>query len=244
MEELDLKELFEIFWNKKVQILLIILIFIVIGIIYTVGFTTPMYSSSTSLVLVGTSNSTDTTGTSGQTSEITTTDITINSKLVATYSKLVKTKNILGQVISNLGIDVDEDELKKNIEVTAKEDTELIEITVENENPVYAAKIANETAKVFKEKIAGEIYKINNVYIVDEAEVESTPSNINHTKDVAIFGIVGLIIAVMYVLIANMLDTTVKTQEDIEKNIKIPVIASIPVYDVDSEKTERKGGRR
>ena len=244
MEELDLKELFEIFWNKKVQILLIILIFIVIGIIYTVGFTTPMYSSSTSLVLVGTSNSTDTTGTSGQTSEITTTDITINSKLVATYSVLVKTKNILGQVISNLGIDVDEDELKKNIEVTAKEDTELIEITVENENPVYAAKIANETAKVFKEKIAGEIYKINNVYIVDEAQVESTPSNINHTKDVAIFGIVGLIIAVMYVLIANMLDTTVKTQEDIEKNIKIPVIASIPVYDVDSEKTERKGGRR
>lgn len=244
MEELDLKELFEIFWNKKVQILLIILIFIVIGIIYTVGFTTPMYSSSTSLVLVGTSNSTDTTGTSGQTSEITTTDITINSKLVATYSELVKTKNILGQVISNLGIDVDEDELKKNIEVTAKEDTELIEITVENENPVYAAKIANETAKVFKEKIAGEIYKINNVYIVDEAEVESTPSNINHTKDVVIFGIVGLIIAVMYVLIANMLDTTVKTQEDIEKNIKIPVIASIPVYDVDSEKTERKGGRR
>ena len=244
MEELDLKDLFELFWIKNVQILRIILIFIVIGIIYTVGFTTPMYSSSTSLVLVGTSNSTDTTGTSGQTSEITTTDITINSKLVATYSELVKTKNILGQVISNLGIDVDEDELKKNIEVTAKEDTELIEITVENENPVYAAKIANETAKVFKEKIAGEIYKINNVYIVDEAEVESTPSNINHTKDVAIFGIVGLIIAVMYVLIANMLDTTVKTQEDIEKNIKIPVIASIPVYDVDSEKTERKGGRR
>ena len=243
MEELDLKELFEIFWNKKVQIILIILIFVVIGIIYTVGFTTPMYSSSTSLVLVGTSNS-DTTGTTGQTSEITTTDITINSKLVATYSALVQTKNILGQVIANLGIDVDEEELRKNVEVTSKEDTELIEITVQNENPIYAAQIANETAKVFKEKIAGEIYKINNVYIVDEAEVESQPSNINHTKDVAIFGIVGLIIAVMYVLIANMLDTTVKTQGDIEKNIKIPVIASIPVYEVDSDKTERKGGKR
>ena len=243
MEELDLKELFEIFWNKKVQIILIILIFVVIGIIYTVGFTTPMYSSSTSLVLVGTSNS-DTTGTTGQTSEITTTDITINSKLVATYSALVQTKNILGQVIANLGIDVDEEELRKNVEVTSKEDTELIEITVQNENPIYAAQIANETAKVFKEKIAGEIYKINNVYIVDEAEVESQPSNINHTNDVAIFGIVGLIIAVMYVLIANMLDTTVKTQEDIEKNIKIPVIASIPVYEVDSDKTERKGGKR
>ena len=56
MEELDLKELFEIFWNKKAQIILIILIFIVLGIIYTMGFTTPMYTSSTTLVLAGTSN--------------------------------------------------------------------------------------------------------------------------------------------------------------------------------------------
>ena len=51
MEELDLKELFEIFWSKKVQIILIILIFAVIGIIYTMGFVTPVYTSSTTLVL-------------------------------------------------------------------------------------------------------------------------------------------------------------------------------------------------
>ena len=57
MEEIDLKELFEIFWHKKVQIILIILIFMVIGIIYSVGFVTPMYSSSTTLVLAGTANS-------------------------------------------------------------------------------------------------------------------------------------------------------------------------------------------
>ena len=59
MEEIDLKELFEIFWHKKAQIILIILIFMVIGIIYTVGFVTPMYSSSTTLVLAGTASSTE-----------------------------------------------------------------------------------------------------------------------------------------------------------------------------------------
>ena len=243
MEELDLKELFEIFWHKKEQIILIVLIFMVIGIIYTVGFTTPMYSSSSTLVLVGTES---TNGTENQTTEsITTADITINSKLVATYSELVKSKNILGQVIANLGIQIDEEELRKNIEVTAVEDTELIEITVSNENPTYSAKIVNEIANVFKEKIAGEIYKINNVYIVDQGEVASTPSNINHTKDVAIFIFIGIVVAVMYVLIANMLDTTVKTQEDIEKSIKIPVLASIPMYDMEMEKLKkRKGGRR
>ena len=246
MEEIDLKELFEMFWNKKVQIILLILIFMVIGIIYSVGFVTPMYSSSTTLVLVGTgSNNTDTNQTTTSTDGITTTDITINSKLVATYSELVKSKNILGQVISNLGINIDEEALRKNIQVTAVEDTELIEITVSNENPEYAAKIANETAKVFKEKIAEEIYKINNVYIVDQATVPSQPSNVNYLKNIVIFAFIGAVVAVAYVLILNMLDTTVKTQEDIESSIKLPVLASIPIYDSDMQKLKkRKGGRR
>ena len=242
MEEIDLKELFEIFWHKKLQIILIVLIFMVIGVIYSVGFVTPMYSSSTTLVLAGTASSTE----EQSQNTITTADLSINSQLVSTYSELVKSNNILGQVISNLGINIDAEELRKNVQVTSVEDTELIEITVSNENPEYAAKIANEIAKVFEEKIAKEIYNINNVHIVDEAVVEAEPSNVNHLKNIVIFAFIGAVVAVMYVLIANMLDTTVKTQEDIEKSIKIPVLASIPMYDMDMEKLKkkRKGGRR
>ena len=241
MEEIDLKELFEIFWHKKVQIILIVLIFMVIGVIYSVGFVTPMYSSSTTLVLAGTASSTE----EQSTDTITTADLSINSQLVSTYSELVKSNNILGQVISNLGIDIDAEELRKHIEVTSVEDTELIEITVSNENAEYAARIANEIASVFEEKIAKEIYNINNVHIVDEAVAEAEPSNVNHLKNIVIFAFIGAVVAVMYVLIANMLDTTVKTQEDIEKSIKIPVLASIPMYDMDMEKLKKKkGGRR
>ena len=240
MEEIDLKELFEMFWNKKVQIILIILIFMVIGIIYSVGFVTPMYSSSTTLVLAGTASSTG----EQSTNTITTADLSINSQLVSTYSELVKSKNILGQVIANLGINIDEEELRKNVEVTSVEDTELIEITVSNENAEYAARIANEIANVFEQRIAKEIYNINNVHIVDEATVPEAPSNVNHLKDIVIFAFIGVVVAVMYVLIVNMLDTTVKTQEDIEKSIKIPVLASIPMYDMGMEKLKKKGGRR
>ena len=241
MEELDLKELFQIFWNKKVQILLIILIFIVIGIIYTVGFVTPMYSSSTTLVLAGSDKSSSTNTTA--TDSITTSDITINSKLVATYSELVKSKNVLRQVISNLGINVDEANLRQNVSVSSVKDTEIIEITVSNENAGYSAKIANEIAKVFTEKV-GEIYNINNVHVVDEAEVSSSPSNVNHAKDIVIFAFIGAVIAIMYVLIANMLDTTVKTQQDIEKLTKCPVLASIPIYNMEMEKLKKRGGKR
>ena len=240
MEELDLKELFNLFWHKKVQIILIVLIFIVLGVIYTVGFTTPMYTSSTTLLLAGSEKQE---GQTLSTNSITATDITINSNLVSTYSVLVKSKNVLGQVISNLGIDISEDALRNNISVTAVKDTELIEIAVTTERPEYAAQIANETAKVFTQKVA-EFYNINNVHIVDEAELSQEPSNINHQKDIIIFAFIGLVVAVVYVLVANMLDTTIKTAEEIEKYFKVPVLASIPVCDLEGALDKRRGGRR
>lgn len=239
MEELDLKELFNIFWHKKIEILLIVLIFGVIGVIYTMGFVTPMYSASTTLVLASSSKNENLPDTGITTS--TATEVTVNSKLVSTYSELVKSKNILRQVISNLNMKIEEDTLRKNITVSSVKDTELIQITVKNEKPSYASQIANEIAKVFTEKVK-EIYKIENVQIVDEAEVPNEPSNINHKKDVAIFALIGLVVSIGYVLLLNMLDTTVKTPEDIEEGLKLPVLAVIPVYETDIQK--KKGGRK
>ena len=234
MEELDLKEIFNLCWNKKIQIVLIVAIFMVIGVIYTLGFVTPVYKSSTTLVLAKIDNQNSQTGEES----ITTSDVQLNSKLVSTYSELVKSKKVLRKVISNLGIKIDEEKIRKNISVSSVKDTELIEITVTNEDPAIAARIANETAKVFIENVT-EIYNLSNVHIVDEAEVPDSPSNIHHTRDVIIFAFGGLVISVIYVLLLNMLDTTVKSAEDVEKLLDVPVLASIPFYD-----PEDKGGRK
>lgn len=236
MEELDLKELLMLFWNKKVKILLIVAIFMLIGVIYTIGFVTPVYTSSTTLLL-GKSEST-----TGKTDTITTTDIALNSKLVSTYTTLVQSKTVLKQVISNLGMDdLKEEELKNNITVSQEKDTEIIRLSVTNKNATTAAKLANETAKVLIERVSN-IYKINNVQVVDQAEVETSPSNINHAKDIMIFACVGIVVSVMYVLIANMLDTTIKTAEEVEKELKVPVLASIPLYNFEPVKV--KGGKK
>ena len=87
---------------------------------------------------------------------------------------------------------------------------------------------------------------MENVYVVDEAEIETEPYNINHVKNVAIFTFVGLVIASMYVLIVNMLDTTIKSSEDIEKITGFTVLASIPIYEAidDKNKRKRRGGRK
>ena len=235
MEELNLKELFNVFWSRKLQIILILLIFFVLGIIYTVAFTVPMYSSSTTLVLASAGSENINTNTS-----ITATEITINSKLVSTYSEIVKSKNILREVILNLGINIEEDSLRKNVSVSALKGTELIEITVKNEQGNLAARIANEIAEVFISKVK-ELYSIDNVQIVDEAEIAESPSNINPIKDIVIFVFIGIVVSVAYVLIANMLDTTIKTAEDIEANYDIPVLASIPmIEDLEYERRSRR----
>ena len=236
MEELDLKQLVNIFWSKRLHVISIVLIFLIIGTVYTFLFVTPKYKSYTSLVLA---RSESTKENETDTSTITHTDITLNQKLVSTYSELVKSKNVLREVIKNLNINESEENLKDNITVSAVKDTELIQITVTNYYPDRASDIANEIAKVFTKKV-GEIYNINNVYIVDEAERANTPYNINHIKDIAIFIAIGLIVSVGYVLISNLLDTTVKSAEDMEKELGVVALASIPLLKDDTKKM--KGG--
>ena len=122
--------------------------------------------------------------------------------------------------------------------------TNMIDIIVKNDDPVVAQKIANETAKVFIENVK-QYYKIENLYIYDEAEVENEPYNINHKKDVLIFAVIGIVIAFGYVLILNMLDTTIKSAQDIEKISGVTVLASIPIYDLAETKSKgRRGGKR
>ena len=236
MEEIDLKELLSLFWSKIFQIILIVLIIAGIGVIYTYGFTVPKYSSSTTLVLTGAEQSIG----ADSSNSITATDVTLNSKLVSTYSELVKSSKVLRQVISNLGIDVSEEELRKNVTVKSVEDTEVIKITVTNQNAVYSAKIANEIAKIFSGMVS-DIYNINNIYIVDEAEITDTPSNIHHSKDILIFAFAGIIIAITYVLISNILDTTIKSPEDVERGVGLPVLVTIPYIE---NFGKEKGGRR
>ncbi len=225
MEELDLKELFGIFWAKKVHIILLILIFIVIGFIYSYIFLVPEYQSITQILLAKSNATTQ----DGTTQGMTTSQVTLNQQLVSTYSELVKSESVLTQVKDNLKIDKSIEELRKNITVSTKDDTEIIQISVVDEDAEMAKNIANEVANVFIEQIAKGYYAMDNVYVVDEAKVEEEPYNINHLKDLAIFGAIGFVVACVYVLIANMLDTTVKSKEDIEKKLGLTVLTTIPV---------------
>lgn len=227
MEEIDLKELFEYVKNKLGLIIVITVGICLLGCIYGLVFQKPMYKSYTTVILG--SNATN----SSQT--ITQTDITINRNLVDTYAQIVTSRRVLDQVINELNLDISYESLKSKISVSAVNNTEIIKINAEDKDAIKAKNIANITANYFKKEIV-DLYNMNNVNILDEAIQEKNPYNINITKQIIVYFMIGLILAIGIVFVVFYFDRTIKSAEQVEQKIKLPILGSIEEY--------QKGGKK
>lgn len=215
MEEIDLKELFD-FIKGKIGILVIITVSVcLLGCIYGLFIQKPLYKSSTTVILAGNESSTITQG-----------DITINKNLVDTYAEIVKSRRVLDQVVSELGLDTKYEVLYNQISVTAVNNTEIIKIIVDDRDAKKAKNIANVTAKYFAKEIT-ELYNMNNVNILDEAREADTPYNINVLKQVTIYFVLGLVLACGVLFVIYYFDRTIKSVEQIEQKIKLPILGSV-----------------
>lgn len=245
MEEFDLKRFAKLAWAKKVFIILIMIMSIAIGCFYSYVCVIPKYQSRTTLLIAQISDE-DVENVVKQ-SEIT--DLSMTSTLLEPYISIIESKNVSKNVISNLELNMTEAELERMVTVT-EENAAMLAITVSNENAELAEKIANEVAKVFMEQ-SKEIFNITNVNVIDKAERAETPYNINHVKDIVIFAMLGVFLSCGLVLLSYMLDTTIKEEEDIENELGLPVLGTIPVFEkslekkaakeLNEEKTQRKG---
>ena len=131
MEEIDLRELYEYFKTKIFTILIITVLVMIAGNIYTTLTRVPLYKSDTTIVLV--SDSGESTATTTQT------DVNLSKSLVPTYSEIVKTDAVVGKVIKNLALDYSISGLKNNISVTTINNTEIIKIVVTDKDKALAA---------------------------------------------------------------------------------------------------------
>ena len=231
-EEIDLKNVIQMFWDRKVGMVIIILLCIVAGYVYTTFFVSPVYKATSTAILTN-----NTEGEDGKTA-VTQTEVTLNNSLLSTYRGIATSDSVVSKVISNLGLKISAETLKNQISVTSATNTQIIQITVENADPSLAAKIANEIRSVFTERVA-ELYDMQNIKPLDDAKVPTTPSNVNHAKDIVMFAAIGIVIAILYVVIANLLDNTVKSSSDIEKAVGLNVIAEIPVYEFNGKGRKR-----
>lgn len=230
MEEVNLKDLFSYFINKIGLIIITTLVVVLLGCLYALYIQKPMYQSSTTIVLVG--DNENVTGNMG----ITSNDIALNQKLVATYREIMKSRLVLNQVINNLDLDSSYNELKNQISVTNEKDTELIRISVDNLDSRKAKEIANEIARVFSNEIV-EIYSIKNVSVIDYAEEMEKPYNVNVLKQTVLSGLIGAILSCGIVFIMFYFDTTIKNTSEIEEKLGLPVLGTVPM-------NGRKGGKK
>lgn len=216
MEEIDLKELLKLFWKKKVLIILTTMAFLFVGYIYNAFITTPEYKAATTLLLVKSSEGT---------SSVTQADVTLNQKLVYTYTELVKSDTVLSEVANRIQLNKSVGQLRKNVTIESVKNTEILKISVLDSNKDDAATIANSIAEVFSEQVK-EYYHMENIRVVDKAVAPSSPNNINPVKYAGIFAVVGFVISVGVILVLNLFDSTVKNDKDIEKTLNIKTLAS------------------
>lgn len=217
MEEINLKELGNYFLSHIVIILSVITVILIVGCIYSVVIKKPLYHGTTSIVLVNQNN--------GNT--ITNSDIQVNRNLVETYTQIIKSRKILSTVISQLGLTYSESVLAGNVSVSAITDTDIIKISVSDENNQLAADIANEIARVFMEDIKTR-YNLQNVSVLDEAVAESSPYNVNIAKEIVLYILIGVVLGCAIVFVMFYFDTSIKSSTEIEEKFRLAVLGNVP----------------
>ena len=215
MEEINLIEVLEYYKNKLIWIVATILVVILLGNIFTIATRVPMYKSNTTILLVGSNE------------KVNQNDVSLNNNLVPTYSEIIKSRNVLNQVIKNLNLDYSVEQLSNSITVGTKTGTQIITVTVSNKDSKKAKDIANEVSIVFAKEIK-DLYKLDNVAIIDNAVEASKPYNLTYLKDNVIYFGIGLVLSCGIIFIMFYFDTTIKSAESIEEKLGLTVLGVVP----------------
>ncbi|MCU6431871.1 YveK family protein [Lacticaseibacillus paracasei] len=104
---------------------------------------------------------------------------------------------------------ITESDLDKMVSVSNAQNSQVFTVGIRDTNPVRARDIANEIAKVFKEKIAS-IMSVSNVSIVSKATADPEPVS-PRLKLISLVGLaLGVVLAFMWGLIRELTDRTIK----------------------------------
>lgn len=216
--EINLSELFHLLKNNIKMIIISILLGIILLGVITVFFIDKKYQSTSSLFLKPdvTEGITDYT------------QINSNNLMVNNYIKMLNGNNIQNQVAKQL--DVDSTIIKNAISITNETNTQIISISATTTDPEQSKKIVDSMVSVFK-KEAKETLNVNNIAVVDEAEVATAPVSPNIKMNLVIGALLGAFVSIGYLFIKFMLDTHIHNKEEAEKYLGIPMLGSIPYYE-------------
>ena len=154
-------------------------------------------------------------------------DINASQKLVSTYIEILKSDNVLSKVITETGFTYTPEQIRKMLTASAVNGTEIFEVKITTEDANEAAVIANTIAAVAPEEII-RVVKAGSVELIDEAVPATSPSSPNVLLNTIIGLLLGGVLSVLGVLVAEMLDNRIKTEDDLKKGYDFPILGTIP----------------
>ncbi|RDU35614.1 capsular biosynthesis protein [Neobacillus piezotolerans] len=233
-ETISLKQLIQTL--KKHLVLILSLAILAVGITGVVSyfFLTPVYQSSTQILVNQAKD---------EKASYSTADVQTNLQLINTYNVIIKSPAILDLVIRDLDLELSFQELNEKIRVASEKDSQVVTISVQDEDPEMSAKIANTTAAVFQQEIAA-IMNVDNVSILATAQASEgqAPVKPRPLLNMMVALLAGLMAGVGLAFLIEYFDNTIKTEKDVERVLGLPVLGIIPV--IEDTKLQAKNAPR
>ena len=226
-ETIDLLELLGVVRRHIVALLLTTVLAAAAGFAVSKFLMTPQYQAS-ALMIVNTRQDT--------TANVTSDQLNSASKLVSTYSIIVKSDTVLNQVIANLGLNMSYETLAGKVGVAAVDDTQVMEITVTDANPDGARQVCEQITQVAPDEIV-EAVEAGSVKVISAASLNPNPVSPNVMRNTAMAGALGLAACAGLFVVQFLLNNKINSEEDIAKQLNLPVIGVIPNY-------EQNGGKK
>lgn len=225
-EVIDLVEILYAIRQHLLEVILVTVVAAIIGFAASKFLMTPQYSSS-AMMIVNTRQDV--------TSNVTSDQINSATKLVATYSIIIKSDTVLQQVIENLGLGMTYSELNSRVSVQAVDDTQVMKITVNSTSPEWAQTVCDEILAVSPD-IIKEAVEAGSVKVISKASLNPNPVSPNVKKNTALGAMVGLVLALGIIVLQVILDNKINTEEDVTKYLDMTVLGVIPQYDQGGKK--------
>lgn len=226
-ETIDLRELLDIFLRRIKLILLLTFAIGVIAFLVSKFFITPLYTASATMYVNNTKKTV--------VDSVNTSDLTASQLLATTYVEMIKSDNVLAEVAQRVS-EAYKDRLKEPLQAkdiramvsaSPKNETEILAVYVQSPDPKLSMDITNEIVDVAPNKIKGFV-EASSVKTIDEAILPEKPSSPNVIRNTLIGLFVGFVIGLGLAYLIEILDTRVKSEDDLEKMLDLPIIGVIP----------------
>jgi capsular polysaccharide biosynthesis protein len=220
-QEIDLRQLFGLLLSNIKTIIMVTVLSGLIAFMISNYIITPEYSSTVKLYVNN--------KTASNSETLTTSDISAAQQLVGTYVAIIQSDSMLKEVIREAGVDYTPSQIRDMMSASSVNNTEVFYVTIQGENPLEVAEIADEIAMISPTKIA-EIVEGSSVRILDRAKVNNNPVYPNVKMNTAIGLLLGFMLICLLVIVIDLLDTKINTEEDIEEITDLPILGVISEY--------------